>query len=255
MLGTVKRIDNLKLECGSASVQGTRHEQNEDCALMEPAAGIFAVADGIGGYEGGAEASELVSTIFLGEIVECEPETLDKGEVLSTLRSAERKALLGMKCLASACPSLRDMGTTLTLGWLVDDLLHVAHAGDSRLYLLRGGRLSRKTTDHSFVEELRQKGHLSSSEAAASPFRNVVTRSLSVSGASENLEFQSIPVLVGDRFLFLTDGISDALRDKAIESAAKLARSPNELSAWLVQSAKSSGATDDLTCVVLDITG
>ena len=242
-----------RLTAGKASKRGTRREGNEDFVVAEQEAGVFIVADGMGGHPGGAEASEFVSSVLAGELMET-PRTADFGlsEAKAAFYRGVANAIKGMREIARSCPCLSTMGSTLVAGWFVNDELYYAHAGDSRLYLLRDKTLKRLTCDHSLNEELRQAGLSKDRQRQLNRWRHCITRYVGPASRDSRIDIRRLTLRPNDRFILLTDGITDALTDDAIERAAQSAKTPTELCNWLITAARGAGTPDDTSCVVVD---
>lgn len=251
-LGARKSKSDWQLHSAKRSICGKRHVQKENSVVAEDAAGIFAVADGVGGYVGGAEASEFLCAVLTEELLECDLAGITPSKIRRFLRLAVSTAIAGMKEIAKACPELSRMGTTLALGWVIDNRLFCAHAGDSRVYLHRAGRLRQLTTDHSFTESLRQALHLASDELRNHPYRNMITRSIGPNSSDSRLEVSCFRLKPCDRLLFLTDGITNFVESESLERLASQTQSPEELCDKLLRVATDAGAHDDLSCVVVD---
>jgi protein phosphatase len=154
----------------------------------------------------------------------------------------------------------RGMGTTLTALVVLADgqpgdstrrfvLLNV---GDSRTYLLRGGRLRRVTVDHSYVQELLSTGNISELEARSHPRRNIVTRALGID-ATVRVDTWVLPFVKGDRFLLCSDGLVDEVDDDDIGEAMAAHRDPQRAAQALVDLANEHGGRDNTTVVVVDV--
>ena len=243
----------MKLSSASVSVRGRRREKNEDSVLAEDAAGLFAVADGMGGHVGGGEASALLCALMAGELMETDTTNgLDFAQASVTLDRAVSVAVDGMRDLVKSRPELCNMGTTLVFGWFLGSELYYAHSGDSRLYILRNDQLHRLTKDHSIVESLCESGVITESERSKCPLKHVITRYIGPASRDGRLDINSRPLRPADRLIFLTDGITDKLDDEAMRKAACFANSPRELCQWLRVAAQEAGAGDDLSCVVVE---
>src|SRR4051812_29577336 len=170
------------LEAASLSDVGLLRDNNEDSFLFwEPDSDavfrlkgrLAIVADGMGGYEGGQEASRLaVETVrhIYQQNSARDPQSALVGAFQSAHESIQRYAL--------EHPQFHGMGTTCTALAIVDRQLHFAHVGDSRLYLLHGGNISRLTRDHSYVGRLVESGIVRSEDAESHPQRHILTAAL-----------------------------------------------------------------------------
>lgn len=232
------------LDSGAASHVG-RREKNEDSFLRLPELGLFAVADGLGGYEGGEVASAL-SVRVLEEVVS--RRTREEAPE-SVLASAARRA--DQEVRARQVGPLSMMGSTLS-AVLLADRAALCHIGDSRIYRLRGGRLERLTRDHTVLEELSFGG----SEPTAferARYRHVLSRALGLEDGGE-AEVERLAVRPGDVLLLCSDGVHGVVPEARL--AELLAEGPAWSSATrLVQEAYDRGGEDNATAVVVRLPG
>ena len=245
-----------RLKSAALTECGASRAHNQDHVLADDLAGIFVAADGVGGRDGGAEASELLCAVVAGELLETETVgNFRLSDAKAAFDRAVATATNGMKELGHVCPAMSSMATTLVSAWYVNDNVYYAHAGDSRLYLLRGKRLQRLTVDDSLVEALCQAGVVSETDRQTNVWRHVITRYIGPSSNDCRLHVDQLQVRNGDRLILTTDGITDTLYDDALAGAANSAfpfNTPEELCRWLVHAAKEAGAQDDTSCVVVD---
>lgn len=221
---------------------------------MQDRFGLYVVADGMGGYEGGEIASSTaVETLVCfferttpqGDIGLGEPDdgfALARRRVDLALRMANRE--IGRKSVGA----LGRMGSTIASIVIQHEHALIAHVGDSRVYRLRGGKLEAMTRDHSLRAELEMRA-MSLPDGAAAAYRHVVTRALGVPGDSHP-DLRVEAVLPGDLFLLTTDGVTEVLSDEAIESWARK-KDPAVLPAELVRAAFDAGSHDNITAVVV----
>ena len=235
-----------ELRWGQATDVGRRRSKNEDMVLT--ADPLFAVADGMGGHAGGAVASLTA--------VQALRDAFRQDVSADGLERAVAEANRAVFDKAASDPDLHQMGTTLSAIALVqadgDDLFAVAHVGDSRVYLLRGGELSQLTDDHSVPQELYRAGHLSEAEAAADPRRNQVTRSVGIGRAVE-ADVQMLNPFVGDRLVLCSDGLFNEVDDDALAGVLRTVDDPNEAARRLVDMANESGGGDNISIVIVDV--
>ena len=199
----------LFLEHFGITDAGKVRQNNEDSLLVGEGkdASLFAVADGVGG----SEAGEVASGITVEALKELEPEA----SFDTVIQEANQRILAA----AQEDEKLSGMGTTVVAvrftGSQREPTAEVAHVGDSRAYLLRGGELKPLTEDHSLVAELVRSGDLTREQAAEHPQKNLITRAL---GADEDIEVDTmvLPIEVGDRFLLCSDGLSDMVSERRI---------------------------------------
>lgn len=158
---------------GSATDVGRVREHNEDAVCGDPQMGVFLVADGMGGHHGGAMASKIVTTVLPSMI----KTRLDKLGVARNrayrywLRRDILKLSQQLRAESKGQVGFHGMGATLVLALVLDKGTHIAHLGDSRAYLYRGGQLTQQTDDHSIVGILLRQGEITAEEAKDHPAR------------------------------------------------------------------------------------
>lgn len=170
---------------------------------------LFGVADGMGGHLGGDTASNLAVQVI-------DTILTDKLPSETTLRIGVEAANRRVYECQKHDPALRGMGTTLTLLWENGTEVILAHVGDSRAYLLRDGKLTHITEDHSLVGEMLRSNAITPEEAKVHPYRNVITRAI---GTSAMVEVDIIPIQKqpGDVWLICSDGLYNKIEDTEIE--------------------------------------
>ncbi|WP_067432856.1 PP2C family protein-serine/threonine phosphatase [Nocardioides jensenii] len=226
---------------------GLVRDHNEDSAFVGPYLAL--VADGVGGAAAGEIASATttyaVSALALGR-----PDA-DPREVLR-----EAVALARVQLLEGVTHDVRRAGMATTLTAVATDGSRVAlaHVGDSRAYLVHEGRLAQLSSDHTYVQQLVEQGHLTTDQARVHPWKNVVLRALPGSdvGEVEVADVLELDVAPGDRLLLCSDGLSDLVTDDQLSEALALG-DPQSAAATLVEEALAAGGVDNITCVVLDV--
>ncbi|MDO9176145.1 MAG: SpoIIE family protein phosphatase, partial [Actinomycetota bacterium] len=151
----------------------------------------------------------------------------------------------------------RGMGTTLTAMVVLADSssprrLALVNVGDSRTYVMRGGRLRRVTIDHSYVQELVSTGHITEYEARSHPRRNIVTRALGIE-PHVRVDTWVMPFVLGDRYVLCSDGLVDEVDDDEIAAIVGGLSSPQAVADALVELANEHGGRDNVTVVVVDV--
>jgi len=237
---------------------GKKRANNEDALLVDDTLGLYAVADGIGGNEGGEVASRIaVETLaaampdLLGE----KDRTPPMGRVrtddpsVHALREAVTLANRAIDRERAQNSGLANMGTTLTTLFFRDKQAFIAHIGDSRAYLFRTGKLMQLTEDHSYVAEKVRAGVFTQEQARSSPYRHMITRAL---GIDENAkaDLTNHALKKDDRFLLCTDGLTEMVADEEIGRILATA-SPQEAVQKLVAAANKQGGVDNITAVVV----
>jgi PPM family protein phosphatase len=234
----------VKVRVGARSDVGRVREGNEDSFMVH--APLFAVADGMGGHQGGEVASQLALET-LGRL------TLeDSRDTAPNLADAVREANRAVLQRASTDPGLHGMGTTLTAVVAGANRVFLAHVGDSRAYLLRDGRLEQLTEDHTVVESLVQEGRLTRQEAEIHPQRSILTRALGVEGDID-VDERSEEVQPGDRILLCSDGLTGMVPEPEIQRILAELDDPQRAADALVDAANDAGGQDNITALVLDM--
>jgi len=245
------------VELAGMSDIGCQRENNEDqYAYWEPAddeefslkGRLAIVADGMGGHEGGQEASRIaVETIqeIFAETPGGDPQSL----LVTGLLTAHSRILHH----ADAHPELFGMGTTATAIALLDRQLFYAHVGDSRLYLVRGANISRVTHDHSYVGRLVENGIISSVEAESHPQRHILTAALGA-GAEILPETPAQPIALqkGDVLILCTDGLWSLLTEDEIKTVVA-GKEPLEACQALIKMTRDRGGPDNITLQLIKV--
>ena len=218
---------------------GRVRSHNEDRLLAT--APLLAVADGMGGAQAGEVAAQAAVDAL---------ERVDPGAGPDALEAAIREANSAIRAMAAVDPGRAGMGTTLTAALIAPDgEVELFHVGDSRAYLLRSGRLSQLTRDHSVVAELIDRGTLTPEEAESHPQRNVITRAL---GAESEVAVDHTRerLTAGDVLVLCTDGLSGIVSEERIESVVAQSPSLEAAAGALVDDANAAGGIDNVTVVL-----
>jgi serine/threonine protein phosphatase PrpC len=220
-------------------------EPSNDTAFLSEGR-LAIVADGMGGHEGGQEASRIA--------VETIPQvyaSLSGASPSERLAAAFRAAHEQIILFGQTHPELQGLGTTCTAVALVGGALSFAHMGDSRLYLIRDSRLQRLTRDHTYVGRLLEYGIIGAEEAAIHPNRNILLRALGV-GEQIEPELSSEPIALrrGDVIVLCTDGLWSMVSEEEL-SADIAHRDLDEACRLLVEAVKQRGGPDNITLQIL----
>jgi PPM family protein phosphatase len=235
---------------GASSDRGRMREGNEDSFVAS--GHLAAVADGMGGHLAG-EVASAAATEELRSLQDGGPwrEGRSAGEAL---KRAVLEANRRIREMAAGDKSLEGMGTTITALVEDGDVIHLAHVGDSRAYLLRGGELSQLTEDHTLVQELVKQGKLRPEDAKRHPQGSIITRALGVD-PDVQVDTATFKIVAGDRLLLCTDGLSGVVDQTSIRNVLLRTRDPQQASERLIALANEQGGPDNITVVVLDARG
>jgi PPM family protein phosphatase len=207
------------------------------------------VADGMGGYEGGQEASRIAV-----EAIEEAYANAVAGDPRSWLIAGFQSAHSRIQEYAGKYPDLHGMGTTCTAMALLDHQLYYAHVGDSRLYLIRDSSISRLTHDHSYVTRLVDNGIIRAEEAESHPQRHILTAALGAGNSvAPDCPVEPVSLESGDVLVLCTDGMWGMMSDPEILEIAT-GKDVEDMSQGLVETAKKRGGPDNITVQVLRLT-
>lgn len=248
---------DVTLSIGSTTSAAGR-ASNEDAvlatAIPAPAgasgeAFLLAVADGMGGHEGGEIASQIAISM-LGDLFARET----PADIALALKQAYRRTNEAIHAHSSDMADGRGMGTTLVSAVVLGKYATIANVGDSRAYLVRGRQLTQITQDHSLVAEQVLRGELTEDQARSSSQRNIVTHAL---GTEPQLDrkmpsIYELTLLPEDRLLLCSDGFFDVLRNEDYV-ATILANNPQESAVALASLAIDRGTTDNVSAVILEV--
>jgi serine/threonine protein phosphatase PrpC len=236
----------LHVNSASLTDVGKIRERNEDACFA--GTHVFAVADGLGGHKAGEVASDLaLSSVRALEEIDARAAA---GRVAQAVRDGNR----AVHDRAQTDEGLRGMGTTMTAVVISRDTAYIAHVGDSRCYLVRGGTITQLSRDHTLVARMVSEGRLTPEQAEAHPQRSVLTRAL---GADHDVDVDEtrITLLDGDRLLLCSDGLTGMLGNDDILSLVAEGSDLEEICRALVDTANERGGVDNITVVLIDMSG
>lgn len=245
------------LEAASLTDVGLLRANNEDSYLywegdcddaFRRKGRLAIVADGMGGYEGGQEASRLAV-----ETVRYVYDEQFTGEPQASLVAGLQTAHQTIQRYAEEHPQFTGMGTTCTALAIVGHQLYFAHIGDSRLYLSRGSEFSRLTRDHSYVGRLVESGIVRSEDAESHPQRHILTAALG-SGHEVTPDVPEHPLRLqnGDQLILCTDGLWSVVGEQEIARTVQN-HSPADACQTLVRKALDNGGPDNVTVIILRV--
>ncbi len=236
----------------SAVDPGRSRQNNEDSVIVDEAAGVAVLADGMGGYNAGEVASGMATHLVHQELVRWLGEEGRGAGHQEVRRAMERAADAANRTIfnsASLNADYQGMGTTLVSVVLRESVVVIGHIGDSRAYRLRAGRLARLTRDHSLLQEQIDAGLITPEEAAFSNIKNLVTRAMGVEDTVK-LETHVHDTREGDELLICSDGLSDMLPDATIEEMLRAGGAVEQVCRQLVDAANEAGGRDNISVVL-----
>ncbi len=234
------------LKAAAATDVGMRRRGNEDRYALAPEVGLYLVADGMGGHTAGQVASELAAESSVRAIEHLQGATSSLSE---RLRAAVTSANRTIFQTAQQNPEYAGMGTTVVAILAEGERAALAHVGDSRAYLVRGGRIRQLTDDHSIVGELLRRNEISETAAKEHPHRHVLTRALGVREVVEP-DLAEITPQDGDQFVLCSDGLTGHVDDHEIAKVVSELDDLQESCDALVDLANHRGGEDNITVVV-----
>ncbi len=277
-MGTINEISDPTIVIGALTDAGRSGKNNEDNFVVfesqvggkEGATGwatvpVLMVADGIGGNVAGETASQMAVDTFREAFLHAQSPSLSQ-RLVEALESAN--SAIYQKTLEQ--PNLQGMGTTVVAAALLRERLYVAHAGDSRAYLIRKGKAYQLTLDHTWAQEAIEAGRLTPAQAREHPNRHVIKRYVGIAptvevdpllvdinrGPLDPDQIQSWPksdhldLQADDTLLLCSDGLTDVVSDKEIEQTVTR-NQPQEAARKLIELANKAGGPDNITVLIL----
>lgn len=227
------------------SHKGLVRQLNEDACLLLPDYKVWVVADGMGGHAAGDVASQLVVDTIREQVMNAKP--LEPAIIKTALELANEKVVA--YCQQNAQGDVGGSTVVVLLFWR--EQYHVFWLGDSRLYLLRAGKLQQITRDHSQVNDMVEQGLISAEQAESHELANVITRAVGVEGSVEVASLSG-DIQTGDIFLLCTDGLNKEIPDHEIEGY--LNHSDIEAAnRALIHMTLVAGARDNVTCILVKV--
>ena len=215
---------------------------NQDALVVDEAMGLYGVADGMGGHNGGETASAGARDGLIAALK-------DKAPSLDAMRDGITKVNADLFKQQAEDESLSGMGTTLSAIWMSDHFVYLGHVGDSRVYRFRDGKLEQMTDDHSLVGELVRAGFLTPEQAENHPNKNVILRAV---GTEEGID---VDLAVeerkpGDLWMICSDGLHGMVPDKRLEAILGV-NTPESAVKLLMDAALAAGGRDNISVVLV----
>lgn len=229
-------------------------QNSGDFADLGEGGAISIVADGMGGPQAGEVASGIAIDTFKKRFAYDELKSLlaEPDKIEGWLKDSISEANDAIIHRAETDPATIGMGTTVLIVWLLSNKAYIAWCGDCRCYLFRNGSMKRVSKDHSYVQELVDKGEITQEEAFNHPDGNLITRGLGDIGASAEAETAIIPIKEGDILMSCSDGLCSMCRDNQIEQiVTEYSQLPPLCRDALIKAALQAGGYDNITVSVL----
>jgi serine/threonine protein phosphatase PrpC len=245
----------MHLRYGAKTHPGRRRRENEDSFDVDfessayPAQpGLFVVCDGVGGAKAGKTASSLGVREMRAAF-----RNAKHGDLTQRLVEAAQQASAAIFERAQHDVETSGMATTLVAAAFDGERCYIANVGDSRAYRLASGEITQVTTDHTLIQEQLESGMITEDQAAISPYRHMITRSLGMEPADFGVEaYPAIPLVDGDVYLLCSDGLTDMVDE---DEMLRLGSSgdPQRAAEALVDLANQHGGRDNVTVLIVRV--
>lgn len=244
------------------SETGLKRSNNEDsyrielgdrqAAVLNECFMLFAVADGMGGHPCGELASMLACDGLVDALFTRKKGSVKdlQGELVKIFFDIDEQ----LRLYAGKNPACEHMGTTLSAFVLLGEKAVIAHVGDTRIYCLHDEKLSLLTTDHTFVQEMVERGTMTAETAESALYRNMLTQVVGTDEHIEDVCINTIDIKPGDRILLSSDGLHDVILFQEIEQIMKDGASPEDTAGQLLAQAIAKNGRDDITLIVAHMT-
>jgi protein phosphatase len=217
-------------------------------------AGLFIVADGMGGQQAGERASQLAVELIPREFKRRLPGAVDEKDLIRVVREGVAAANAEIVAQSNVHPDFANMGSTVCLVLFSAGRAFVTGIGDSRVYLLRSNEIKQLTKDHSLANALEEAGSISADEVETHRYKHILYLYLGTKDVGEGPEeVKVVEYLPGDQFLLATDGLTGVVRDDVIADLLRNASDPQRGAQALVNRALENQSKDNITCVVVQV--
>jgi serine/threonine protein phosphatase PrpC len=251
----------MEITYAAKSDVGLKRAHNEDSFCADASLGLYVICDGMGGRNAGEVASRLAVAVIRKHVMEAfqDPALPVIGRyddayspIANRLASAIRLANQAINSEARRQLRYAGMGTTVVSACITGQVLSLAHVGDSRMYLVRGGRILPMTADHSLVAEEVRQGLLTEEEAERASHKHTLTRAVGVE-PTVDVELAETRVMSGDTVLLCSDGLTCDVKLDDILAIVRAQEAPHAIAEQLIKLAKAAGGHDNTTVIVLAI--
>ena len=241
------------VQIGFKSNRGVVRKNNEDACFVIPGSDVYVVADGVGGNNSGEVASRTAVEKIAGFVNDNDIRELSQtDDIFSFMADALSVANSAIYNLGTGSKKYRGMATTVVMAYLFKGGAYIANIGDSRAYLFRQNTLKRITKDHTYVNELIDKGVITEDEAESHRQKNVITKALGAEPEAEP-DFYKVPLYSGDILMLCTDGLYGEVGEEKIRKVLDAGSNMNDTCAELVDLAIRAGGRDNITVVCVRI--
>lgn len=235
---------------------GRKLDHNQDYLWLDDAAGIYIVADGMGGQDAGELASELAANTtgeFIRDHLQTAPNPLSMAAAKELIITALETANEAVLTAAQEARQDRPMGAAIVLALVRPPVVYIGHAGDARAYLGHNSKLTRLTVDDSWVARLVGTGVISEEQARYHPLGNILTKAV---GHESPLEpaFKDVAVAPGDWLLLCSDGLWKMVGDELmVAELQRVDSTPASIVETLMEAANAAGGNDNISLIVVKI--
>jgi serine/threonine protein phosphatase PrpC len=242
----------MLFEFFSATDTGRARSNNEDAVAVDATFGLVVLADGMGGYNAGEVASDMVTSFIKSDLGNWlrDAGTASDTDVRQAIETSVEHANRAVYEAARANAAYAGMGTTLVVGVLRGSRLLLGHVGDSRAYRWRDGRLLQITRDHSLLQEQIDAGIITPEQAQSASNKNLVTRAVGVDPMVQ-LETHEHQIMPGDVLLLCSDGLSDMIDDAVIARVLERHAALDAAGAALIEEANGAGGKDNIAVILV----
>lgn len=249
------KLEDYHIAIGNATDIGQVRAQNEDymAHFDTPLGYCIIVCDGMGGHTAGHIASQTSVIAIQHYLQDFHNETPD---ISQAIKNAIEFANFQIKELIKQKPSLKGMGTTCVLALIKNGQLYTAHAGDSRIYLIRNKSIQQITKDHSSVQQLIDNGILTKEEAGLSSIKNQIIKAIGVfENVLPDVSEKPIELRKNDKILLCSDGLTDNVSEEMIAETIQSIEDAQISSLELIKSANKNGGSDNITVQIVQYMG
>jgi len=247
---------SLTLNIGKCTLLGNYRENNEDAIEVKPYPDmtVCIVADGMGGQAAGEIASKRAVEVVPRELRKSLATASNEDQVKQVVRKAVVQANEEIITMGTLDRDLKNMGTTIVMAlWRKGRELYISNLGDSRAYLIRGGKIDQLTIDHSLAWALVENKTISPAEAKEHRFKNVLWKYLGSKEIGEGPDVRGITLEKGDKFLLCSDGLTGPVPDDKLLEFVQANPNVQECADGLGQLALDMGSRDNVSCIVIEV--